>query len=60
MSEHNPPTALYLKGSRPTVLPLVECSMHKGLANQEGGVALTPTRWVCAHCFKKLSMRKPR
>lgn len=60
MSEHRPTPLLVLKNSRTSAYPLRECSMHKGLSNQEGGVDLTPTRWVCGHCFKKLSMRKPR
>lgn len=60
MTEYRPTPAISLKNSRPTTLPLRSCDLHKGLANQEGGVALTPTRWVCAHCFKKISMRKPR
>lgn len=51
---------LILKNSRTSAYPLRECSMHKGPSNQEGGVDLTPTRWVCGHCFKKLSMRKQR
>lgn len=49
-------SSVWMRGSRPTSTPTKMCSKHNDLAPPEGGVDLSPTRWVCFTCFR--TMRK--
>lgn len=53
-------TQITLPGSRVSDQPLKQCAQHKGPAIQENGVSLSPTKWVCASCWFRISVRGRR
>lgn len=47
-----------LPGSPKSSRPLQFCSRHKADAPPEGGVNLTPSKWVCLSCWASLRQRQ--
>lgn len=52
------PPSIRMVNSNRGSQPLKHCDQHKALVPPEGGIQLTPSKWMCASCWVKFNARR--